>query len=88
VDTGGLLSGDGQPVALVHRDEGNGLVTIMASRPPGSGGITSAEGQVCVLHFRAVAAGDSNLTLVKFAARTSLGANLPATGSQAVVHVK
>ena len=25
VDTGGLLGGDGQPVALVHRDEGNGL---------------------------------------------------------------
>ena len=36
VDAGGLLGGDGQPVALVHRDEGNGLVTISSSRPPGA----------------------------------------------------
>jgi general secretion pathway protein D len=88
VDTGGLLGGDGQPVALVHRDEGNGLVTITASRPPGADGVTSAQGQVCILHFRAIAPGDSNIALVKFSARTSMGVSLPATGSQAVVHVK
>jgi general secretion pathway protein D len=88
VDTGGLLGGDGQPVALVHRDEGNGLVTITASRPPGADGVTAGQGQVCILHFRAVAAGDSNIALVKFSARTSMGVSLPATGSQAVVHVK
>ncbi|HXE06796.1 MAG TPA: cohesin domain-containing protein, partial [Acidobacteriaceae bacterium] len=49
VDTGGLLGGDGQPVALVHRDEGNGLVTITASRPPGTDGVNAAQGQVCIL---------------------------------------
>lgn len=89
VDTGGLLGGDGQPVALVHRDEGNGLVTISASRPPGVNGVTATEGQVCILHFRAIAAGDSPIALVRFGAKNSLGANLPAaTGSQAMIHVK
>ena len=88
VDTGSLLSSDGQPVALVHRDEGNGLVTVSASRPPGVAGVTAAAGQVCILQFRAIAPGDSNLALVKVAARNSAGAAIPATGSQAVVHVK
>lgn len=87
VDTGGLLGGDGQPVALVHRDEGNGLVAISASRPPGVSGV-NGEGQVCILTFKAIAAGDSNIALVKVGAKNSLQANLPATGSQAVVHVK
>ncbi len=52
VDAGGLLGGDGQPVALVHRDEGNGLVTISASRPPGVAGV-DGQGEVCILTFKA-----------------------------------
>jgi general secretion pathway protein D len=87
VDTGGLLGGDGQPVALSHRDDGNGLVTISASRPPGVNGV-NGQGQVCILTFKAIAAGDSDIKLVKVGARNSIQANLPATGSQAVVHVK
>ena len=87
VDMGGLLGGDGQPVALSHRDDGKGLVTVSASRPPGVGGV-NGEGQVCILTFKAIAAGDSNLTLVKVGAKNSAQANLPATGGQAVVHVK
>jgi general secretion pathway protein D len=87
VDAGGLLGGDGQPVALVHRDEGNGLVTISASRPPGVNGV-DGQGQVCVMTFKAIAPGDTNIALVKVGARNSLGASLPAVGSQAVVHVK
>ena len=85
--TGGLLGGDGQPVALVHRDEGNGHVTISASRPPGVNGV-NGEGQVCIFTFKALAAGDSNIALVKVGAKNSLQASLPAVGSQAVVHVK
>ncbi len=88
VETGSLLGIDGQPVALVHRDEGNGLVSVSASRPPGVAGVTASGGPICVLHFRAVAPGDTTLALVKVAARNSTGANLPATGSQAVVHVR
>jgi general secretion pathway protein D len=87
VDTGGLLGGDGQSVALVHRDDGNGHVTVSASRPPGVNGV-NGDGQVCILTFKALAAGDSNIALVKVGARNSLQANLPAVGSQAVVHVK
>jgi general secretion pathway protein D len=86
-DSGGLLGGDGQPVALVHRDEGNGHVTVSASRPPGVNGV-NGQGQVCIFTFKALAAGDSNIALVKVGARNSLQANLPAVGSQAVVHVK
>jgi general secretion pathway protein D len=87
VDTGGLLGGDGQPVALVHRDDGNGMVTISASRPPGVSGV-NGEGQVCILTFKAVGAGDSKITLVKVGAQNSAQASLPAVGSAAVVHVK
>jgi general secretion pathway protein D len=87
VDSGGLLSSDGQPVALVHRDEGNGLVTISTSRPPGVAGV-SGSGNVCTLTFKAKAGGDSNITLVKVSANDSKQQSQPATGSQAVVHVK
>ncbi len=87
VDAGGLLGGDGQPVALVHRDEGNGLVTISSSRPPGAPGV-NGQGDVCTLTFRAVAPGDSNITLVKVGASNSKQVALPAVGSQAVVHIK
>jgi general secretion pathway protein D len=87
VDAGDFLSRDGQAVAIVHRDEGNGLVTISTSRPPGAKGV-SGQGNVCSLTFKATAAGDSNLSLVKVGARNSTQSTLPAVGSQAVVHVK
>ncbi len=87
VDSGDLLGRDGQAVSIVHRDEGNGLVTISTSRPPNVPGI-SGQGSVATLTFKATAAGDSNLALVKVGARNSAQANLPAVGSQAVVHVK
>jgi general secretion pathway protein D len=87
VDAGGLLGGDGQPVALVHRDEGNGLVTISASRPPGVNGV-DGQGEVCTLTFKAIGAGDTTVTLVKMGAQNSLKVNLPASGTPGVVHVK
>ena len=87
VDSGNFLSRDGQAVALVHRDDGNGLVTISTSRPPNASGV-NGQGSLCTLTFKAVAAGDSNLALVKVGARNSAQANLPAVGSEAVVHVK
>jgi general secretion pathway protein D len=87
VDSGNFLGRDGQVVSLAHRDDGNGLVTISTSRPPNVAGV-NGQGSVCTLTFKAVAAGDSNLALVKVGARNSAQANLPAVGSQAVVHVK
>ena len=56
VDSGEMLGRDGQAVAIVHRDEGNGLVTISVSRPPGVKGI-DGQGGVAVLTFRAVGCG-------------------------------
>jgi len=86
VDSGDLLSRDGQLASLVHRED-NGLVAISTSRPPNATGV-SGQGSLCTLTFKAIAAGDSDLTLVKVGALNSKQANLPAVGSQAVVHVK
>ncbi len=87
VDAGDLLRRDNQLVSISHRDDGAGLVAIATERPPNSAGV-SGQGSVCLLTFKAVAAGDSELTLVKVGARNSAQANLPAVGSQAMVHVK
>jgi general secretion pathway protein D len=86
-DAGGLLSSDGEPVAITHKDDGNGLVTIQVSRPPGVRGV-NGQGEVCTLTFKVVGPGDTNITLVKTGAKNSLGANMPATAVPAVVHVK
>jgi general secretion pathway protein D len=86
VDTGDFLARDGQAVALAHRVDG-GLVSISTERPPKTAGVTG-QGSLCTLTFKAIAAGESNLTLVKVGARDSGQASLPVVGSQAVVHVK
>jgi len=87
VDAGSMLSSDGQPVAVVHRDEGTGLVTISASRPPGAKGV-DGQGIVFVLTFKTLAAGSSNITLARVGAKNSSQASLPAIGSQATVKVE
>jgi general secretion pathway protein D len=86
VDSGDVLSRDGQVVSLVHRED-NGLVAVSTSRPPNAAGV-SGQGSLCTFTFKAIAAGDSDLTLIKVGALNSAQANLPAVGSQAVVHVK
>lgn len=87
VDSGEFLSRDGQSVAVVHRDEGNGTATISISRPPAVRGV-DGQGSVCVLTFKANAPGDSTVSLSKVGAKNSTQVNLPAVGSQATVHVK
>ncbi len=87
VDSGDLLSRDGQAVATVHRDEGDGLINISTSRPPGVKGV-EGQGSICVLTFKALAAGDSSISLPKVGARNSSQATLPAVGSTALIHVK
>ena len=87
VDAGDLLGQGNQPVALVHRDEGNGTVTVSASRPPQTPGVNGT-GTVCTLTFKALVAGDSPLSLIKIGAKDSKGSSLPAIGTQGVVHVK
>jgi general secretion pathway protein D len=87
VDAGDMLGRDGQAVALVHRDEGNGAVTISTSRPPGTLGV-DGQGTICTLTFKALAPGDAALSLVRISAKNSRQDTLPAVGTQAVVHVK
>ncbi len=64
IDAGGFLKQDGQAVALVHRDDGPGLITLAASRPPGVAGV-NGKGTVCMLTFQAKQAGTTQLTFVR-----------------------
>jgi general secretion pathway protein D len=88
VDSGTLLASDGQPPALVHRDDTNGNLTISTSRPPGTHGI-SGSGDLCVLTFQAKAPGDALIQITKSAVLNSVQAILPnLAGTPLVVHVQ
>ncbi len=88
VSNGGFLSQDGQAVALVHReDDALGQVTVTASRPPGSGGVTG-QGTVVTLTFEAKAAGQSPLTITRGGARDPGLQSIAVTGAQAAVTVQ
>jgi general secretion pathway protein D len=91
-DSGGangmdFLGKDGQAVALVHRDDGNGNVAISASRPPGTRGVSGA-GTVCVLTFKATAPGPAAVVVTKPVVRNSEQKAEPAAGSRAIVQVQ
>ncbi|MGC2164317.1 MAG: cohesin domain-containing protein [Silvibacterium sp.] len=87
--TGGMdfLGKDGQPVALVHRDNGDGVVSISASRPPGTRGVSGA-GTVYVLTFQAKAAGPAAVVITRPVVRNSAQQAVTATGSRAIVQVQ
>lgn len=82
-----FLGKDGQAVALVHRDDGNGGIAVSASRPPGAKGV-SGSGTVCILTFQAKAPGDASIAITRPMVRNSMQQPVPATGSQAVVQVQ
>ncbi len=86
ISNGGFLGKDGQPVALVHREE-DGTLQITASRPPGATGI-SGSGPVFTLTFMAKSSGQTTVSITRAAARNSNMQPIPATGSQALVTVK
>jgi general secretion pathway protein D len=87
--TAGLsfLGKDGQAIALVHRDDGNGNVAISASRPPGVKGVDGS-GTVCVLTFQAKAAGPAAVVVTRPVVRNSAQQAVQATGSRAIVQVQ
>ena len=88
VDSGNFLSKDGQPATIAHRLESNGLVTIATARPPGAKGV-SGQGQVCMLTFKAAAAGDATIAFAKAGAKDSAQNAIPApNAAAAIVHVK
>ena len=87
VSSGDYLSKDGQAVALIHRDDGPGNVTIVASRPPGTTGV-SGDGTVCVLTFQAKAPGQSVVNMTRAGAVDSKQQQLPAQSVLANIMVK
>ena len=87
VDAGTFLQKDGQAATVLHRDEGNGTVAVNATLPPQATGV-SGSGSVCVLTFKAVSAGDSNISFAKAGAKNSAQVAIAANGNSAVVHVK
>lgn len=87
VGDGDFLNRDGQIVAMAHRDDGPGTITLNASRPPGAPGISGA-GVVCVLSFQAKAAGDSGIKITRSGAMNSAQKPLPVQTSQANIVVQ
>ena len=87
VDNGDFLGRDGQAVALVHRDDGPGTLTINAARPPGANGIDGA-GVVCVLTFQPKGPGESTITIARPGAMNGAGQVVQAQGGQATIVAK
>jgi len=88
ISNGGLLSQDGQAVALVHRDDDStGTLQITATRPPGSGGI-SGQGAVVTLTLMAKQAGTSTLTVSTPGARGPGNETISVTGALAPVIIR
>jgi general secretion pathway protein D len=71
VSAGDFLSRDGQPVALVHREDAqSGTITLNATRPPSTGGV-SGSGVLYTFTFVARAPGEATLTVSKPGGRSS-----------------
>jgi general secretion pathway protein D len=88
ISNGGFLSQDGQAVALVHReDEAKGEVTITASRPPNSGGV-SGQGAVVTMTFQAKGDGQTPLTVTRGGARDPGMQPITVNGTKASVTVQ
>jgi general secretion pathway protein D len=84
VTSGDLLSRDNQAVALVHRDDGPGIITINAARPPGVAGISGA-GVVCALTFQPKTPGESAISLTRGAAINSAQQRISAADSRITI---
>ena len=87
VGDGDILGRDGQAVALVHRDDGPGMITINASRPPGTVGVSGA-GVVCVLTFQAKAAGETPISITPSRSYDQCAAASSGEGAQTTIVVK
>jgi len=87
VNSGEFLSRDQQAVAVVHRDEGPGLITLNVSRPPGAKGVNGA-GVVCILGFQAKAAGETSVVITRPTALNSAQQSLPASGGRTSIQIQ
>ena len=87
VAAGNLLNRDGQAVALIHRDDGPGNLTVVASRPPGTPGM-SGSGTVCVLSFQAKASGTTALKMTRAGAVDSKQQLVSVTPAQTSIVIR
>jgi general secretion pathway protein D len=87
VDSGEMFNRDMQVASLVHRDEGNGAVTMSLTRSPGSKGV-DGQGTLCTLTFKAIGPGDSTVALTRVGLKDSQQNPVASLPSQALVHVK
>jgi general secretion pathway protein D len=87
VSNGGLLSSDGQAVALVNRDDNTtGTLQVTATRPPGAGGV-SGQGTIFTLTFLAKAPGTSSLAITRGGARDASNQAIPVSTSPGSISV-
>ncbi|HUS18931.1 MAG TPA: cohesin domain-containing protein [Terriglobales bacterium] len=88
ISNGDLLSRDGQPVALVHREDlQSGTVQANATRPPNTSGI-SGDGVLYTLTFQAKFRGDSTLNIIRPSFRNSALQPIPMASSGASISIK
>ena len=88
VSAGDFLSRDGQPVALVHREDPNaGLITFTATRPPGTGGV-SGSGVLLTVTFLAKSPGQSSVVVSRPGGQSSTRAPITMSSANATVTVK
>jgi general secretion pathway protein D len=87
VSDGDLLNRDGQSVAMAHRDDGPGTITLNVSRPPGTAGMNGA-GVVCVLTFQAKAVGESTVSITRAGVMDSAQRPIAAQPSQTKITVQ
>jgi general secretion pathway protein D len=84
---GDLLTRDGQPAPPIHSDQPVGNLTVVASRPPGTHGV-SGNGVMCVLTFQAKSAGPSDLSITQASVMNSAQQQVQVASAQAGVTVK
>jgi general secretion pathway protein D len=87
VVAGNLLNRDGQPATIIHNEDGKGGLTVVASRPPQSKGI-SGSGTICVLTFQAKAPGTTGLMFNSATFTNSLQQQVQGQGAQTTIVVK
>ena len=86
-DPNAFLSRDGKIAPVLHRDNGDGQVNIVATRPPQATGI-SGSGTICTLTFKAVSAGDASISFAKAGAKNSAQVAIAASSTPATVHIR
>jgi general secretion pathway protein D len=87
VSAGNLLNRDGQPATIIHNEDGKGGLTVVASRPPHTPGV-SGSGTICVLTFQAKAPGNTGLVFTSASFINSTQQQIQGQGAQTTIVVK